>query len=242
MEFRKAACRLHTHIPHPRIKFHNVNSLSAHPQDKEGQKRKRRIIKHITELLKGTDILCLQETHLGSRDSITLTTNFRNHLIFHNNLSLGKAGTIIMVCKEYASGYDINQLEMGEVAKGRVQNLHFSSRIFPHKAKASFNVVNVYLSAGNSHAQRCRELASLSKLERTGHIFMCGDFNMTDNEVDSPTASSYLTMRGDTLRAWEELLDTLDLREVPQDTHTHYFITTTVQLPVLQDRQILHHT
>ena len=36
-------------------------------------------------------------------------------------------------------------------------------------------------------------------------------------------------MRGDTLRAWEELLDTLDLREVPQDTHTHYFITTTVQ-------------
>ena len=58
---------------------------------------------------------------------------------------------------------------------------------------------------------------------------MCGDFNMTDNENDSPTASSYLTMRGDTLRAWEELLDTLCLREVPQDTHTHYFISTKVQ-------------
>ena len=113
---RKAACRLNTHIPHPRLKFHNLNSLSAHPQDKTGRERKNRILSHITEMLKGTDILCLQKTHLGANDTITLTIHFRAFQVFHKNHSLGMAGTIIMVRKDFATGFNIHQMDMGKVA------------------------------------------------------------------------------------------------------------------------------
>ena len=219
--YKRAACRLNTYIPHPRIIFYNLNSLSAHPQDREGRHRKARVLKHIAELLKACDILCLQETHLGEMDNITLTTHFKNHLVFHNNLQLGRAGTTMLVSKDFASGYDISEVGLGEVAKGRVQALRFASLLFPHKARASFNVVNVYLSAGNKQSRRGRELATLDRLDTSGHTFLCGDFNFTDNTADSPSPTSYLTIRGADLIAWESLLDSLGLREIPQDTHTH---------------------
>ena len=171
----------------------------------------------------------MQETHLGSIDIITLTSYFRNHIIFHNNHSLGRAGTVIMVSRDYATGYDIQVVDLGEAAKGRVQAIHLTSLLFPHRPTASFNVVNVYLTAGDKHAQRCKELATLAVLDRSGHTFMCGDFNMTDKPEDSPSHTSYLTLRGKALEAWEKFLDTLGLKEVPQDTHTHFFLTTPVQ-------------
>jgi ribonuclease HI/exonuclease III len=226
-QHKRAACRLNTYIPHPRITFYNINSLSAHPLDKEGRHRKSRVLKHIAELLKACDILCLQETHLGPEDSITLTTHFKSHLVFLNNLDIGRAGTAILVSKDFASGYDISSINMGEIAKGRVQALRFASVIFPHKARASFNMANVYLSAGNKQKIREQELASLGRLDTSGHTFMCGDFNFTDRVADSPSPTSYLTIKGAELIAWESMLDSLGLREVPQDTHTHFFIAST---------------
>ena len=90
-----------TYIPHPCITSHNIASLSQHTQSAKGAARRQRVLTHIDRLLSGCDLLCLQETNLGKNDRTALAAQFQMHRPFHNNLSLGKAGTIFFSEKIY---------------------------------------------------------------------------------------------------------------------------------------------
>jgi hypothetical protein len=178
----RAACPLNTYIPHPRYKFQNITSLSAHAFDNKGSQRRQWILKHIEALLKHTDCLCLSETHLGALDQHYLNKYFgHTHLIFYNNLYRGRAGVVTLVCKKYATGFDISQTDLGPVAKGRVLALRFKSRLFPNNPRASFSMVNVYLKSGKDHTTKFAQLNLLNQLDGDEQVFLCGDFNMVDN-------------------------------------------------------------
>ena len=153
---------------------------------------------------------------------MALKIHFPNHLIFYNNLSLGKAGTMILVHKRYANNFNISEIPLGPAAQGRVQGLFFLSKKFPKDPKASFSLVNLYLTSGKDWEARFNQFTLLLKLNLKAHLFVLGDFNMTDKAEDSPSEGSYLHMKGGILLAWEALLTKLNLVELHQPTHTHY--------------------
>ena len=225
----RASCPLNTYIPHPRYKFQNITSLSAHAVDAKGTKRRLWIIKHIEALLSHTDALCLGETHLGALDGSYLGKYFgHTHLIFYNNLYRGRAGVITLVCKKFASGYEISQTDLGPLAKGRVLSLRFRSKLFPDNPRASFSLANVYLTSGKDHAAKFAQLNLLNQLDPLEQLFLCGDFNMVDNTEDCTSPTSYLVLTNRNLDVWTNFLEGLGLREIEQSSHTHFFITSPV--------------
>ena len=218
----RASCPLNTYIPHPRYKFQNITSLSAHAVDAKGTKRRLWIIKHIEALLSHTDALCLGETHLGALDGSYLGKYFgHTHLIFYNNLYRGRAGVITLVCKKFASGYEISQTDLGPLAKGRVLSLRFRSKLFPDNPRASFSLANVYLTSGKDHAAKFAQLNLLNQLDPLEQLFLCGDFNMVDNTEDCTSPTSYLVLTNRNLDVWTNFLEGLGLREIEQSSHTH---------------------
>ena len=86
-EIDRTACPLNSSIPHPRVIFHNMNSLSNYPNHPREHARNKRVLRHITSLNNTSDITCLQETHTASGETRALSTQFgQTHLIFYNNL------------------------------------------------------------------------------------------------------------------------------------------------------------
>ena len=130
-----------------------------------------------------------------------------------------------MVSKKYAANYTITEVDLGVEARGRVQAIFFRSKNHPDIPKASFSLVNLYLTSGHHLEERFAQLTLLLKLDRTAHTFMAGDFNQTTRSEDSPSASSYLHLRGGFLVAWEALMDKLRLSELHQEMHTNFVVT-----------------
>ena len=146
-----------TNIPHPGITSFNTRSLSTHAKGVGGKERKSRVIKFIRQLAAKSDVICLQETNLGSLDKRALTEDFPNHLVFHNPLKFGTAGSAILVSTKYARNYTVEEVPLGERAKGRVQALRF----LPAKdfLGGAHTVCNVYLLADNANGRiQCLEM------------------------------------------------------------------------------------
>ena len=74
----RAACRLGTSIPHPRIITHNVTSLTAYPVGPASRDRMFRVENHVRKMLKNNDIVLLQETQLKFLDHLTLERVYTN--------------------------------------------------------------------------------------------------------------------------------------------------------------------
>ena len=126
--FGEGLGRCDTYIPHPCITSHNIASLSQHAFDSKGAKRRQRKLNHIDRLLGACDILCLQETNLGKHDHAALAVHFKNHLPLHNNLCLGKAGTMVLISAKMQARYRIESITLPEAQDGRVQAICFTSR------------------------------------------------------------------------------------------------------------------
>ena len=222
----KASCRLGTMTPHPNISSFNTRSLSAHPRDETAARRRRKVRGLLADLSKTCDVLCLQETHLGKHDTHSLSALYKGtHIVFYNNLRLGRAGTAVIISKSFASGYDIEEVALGPPAQGRVQALKFKSKNFPDSPRASFHLINVYLSSGNDSTPRFRQLDTLNELDPRIPSFLCGDFNMVTSVYDCTNAGSAIVLTGDRIARWGRFLERHGLREVPQDSHTHFFVT-----------------
>ena len=135
-------------VPHPRLTTFNITSLSSNPSSGPSCRRWQRVLRTLEALLSRCDILCLQEVKLGRYDQVALSNVFRSHKIYYNNLKLGRAGTMILVSAKFASCFDISETPLPARAQGRVQALFFKSKKFPNVPKASFNLINVYLTSG----------------------------------------------------------------------------------------------
>ena len=163
--------RCDTYIPHPCITSHNIASLSQHAHDNKGAARRQRKLGHVDRLLGDCDILCLQETNLGKHDHAAVTVQFKNHAIFHNNLSLGKAGKMILVNAAVQQRYSIKPISLPEAQDGRVQVLRFTSK--SHSLNASENSARkTLITAGRSamHLVPPRFLGMVTRSDKMGPI------------------------------------------------------------------------
>ena len=211
-----------SYIPHPCITTFNINSLSYHALGTKGTTRRQRKINYIDKLLKGCDILCLQEPKLGKYDSSALKTHFPHHHIFYNNYRLNHAGTMVLVNRKYGRNFHIEELTLPPSTEGRVQALRFSSKAHPRIAKAGFDLLNAYLPAGDKAKKRLDLLSTIPLLKTPGHLFLCGDFNFTVEGQDTSNANACIKLNTTEFDRWEKLCDRLRIREVAQDTHTHF--------------------
>jgi ribonuclease HI/exonuclease III len=215
-------------LPTPRITSHNIRSLSAHATSATGAARFARVIKHIKQLLVASDILCLQETHLGLNERSVLNRYLPGHSIHYNNLKWGHAGTLVIVSPSYARLFRITPITLARPARGRLQALLFSSRSHPHTPRASFRLINTYLSSGYSPSAmeaKFRQLKTLRSLPSPIMSFMMGDFNFTEHAQDNPSLTSKLSLTGSARQEWDRLLSSWGLREVHQPIHTYYHLT-----------------
>ena len=211
-----------SYIPHPCITTFNINSLSYHAQGTKGAMRRQRKLNYLDKMLKGCDILCLQETKLGAFDSSALKAHFPHHHIFYNNHRLNHAGTMVMVSKGYGRNFHMKELTLPSHTKGRIQSIRFTSKAHPRIAKAGFDLSNVYLPAGDKAKERLDLLTSLPSLCTPGHAFLCGDFNFTTEGSDTSNNDASIKLNINEFDRWEKLCDQLHLREVAQETHTHF--------------------
>lgn len=221
--------RCDTYIPHPCITTHNIASLSQHAHDAKGAGRRQRKLNHIDRLLNSCDILCLQETNLGKHDNSALAVHFQTHRPFHNNLSLGRAGTMVLVSTKVQRMYHIKPIPLPEAQDGRVQVIRFTSKAHPTITEASFTLVNVYLPANGLNAGKIAHLSTLLrphiKKRIRGRIFMCGDFNFTTEAGEATNPHASIRLGKADKAAWEKVEQGLGIREVKQDTHTHFALT-----------------
>ena len=186
--------------------------------------RRQRKLAYIDKLFKGCDILCLQESKLGSFDSSALKTHFPLHHIFYNNHRLNHAGTMVMVSQKYGRNFHMEELTLPPTTAGRVQAIRFSAKAYPTIAKAGFDLFNVYLPAGDKAKERLDLLTTIPPLKTPGHSFLCGDFNFTVEEQDTSNSDSSIRLKTTEFDRWEQLYicDRLRLKEVTQGTHTHF--------------------
>jgi ribonuclease HI/exonuclease III len=221
--------RCDTYIPHPCITTHNIASLSQHAHDAKGAARRQRKLNHIDRLLGDCDILCLQETNLGKHDSTALATHFNTHRPFHNNLCLGKAGTMVLVSAKVQKRYHIKPIPLPEAQDGRVQVIRFTSKAHPTITNAGFTLINVYLPANGLNASKIAHLSALLhpqiKKRLRGRIFMCGDFNFITEDEDATNPLTSIRLGKADKTAWEKVEQGLGVREFKQDTHTHFALT-----------------
>ena len=210
--------------PLPSITTFNTNSLCMHAQDTPGRRRRARKLNYTNKLLR-TDILCLQETQLGQKDTSGLDIYFPQHKIHYNNLRLGRAGTATLISRRFAKKWLISPVDIGDAAVGWVQVLHFTPQGAGAGSRKDFHLVNCYLPAGGEAKKRLKLVDKVREIGRSGLMFMVGDMNMIDCEEDaSAGSSSSILLKGAHRRFWDRFLADTRLKEVHQPAHTHFFL------------------
>jgi ribonuclease HI/exonuclease III len=221
-----------------------------HRTDPSGRARRSKTLATITRLLARCDILCLQETRLGTNDNISLKTQYNDkYIIYYENDILGHGGTLTMVSRKFARDYQIEQVHLGEAAKGRILPLTFTPKSNltptpPSTLLPSLCVVNVYLTSGASPTERHLEFEELGKLDPTTRIILCGDFNFVEVPSDAPSSTSNIIITNETYDKWCDLVEKLNLKEVYQPTHTCYSLTKSLHSNHTSriDRFYINHT
>ena len=113
-------------VPHCRVITRNACSLSLHRTDPKGKFRKVKVLACVSRLLARCDVLCLQESRLGTNDTLSLSHYFPTHLVYYENDILGHGGVVSLVARKFAAKFDIEQLRLGGAAHGRILPLVFT--------------------------------------------------------------------------------------------------------------------
>ena len=137
---REETAQLASFLPQLKITTLNIRSILQSP-DLAGRERFSKKIKYIKNLLGKTDILNLQETHLGKHDSRTLKLQFPRFRIYYNNSKVGIAGTLVMVHPRVARDYVISPITLDPRTRGRVQALHFRSKLHPNREERALTLL-----------------------------------------------------------------------------------------------------
>ena len=219
-----------TRIPHISSASININSLSANATNPASTKAKRHnyVIKTINNLLKSHDILFIQETHLPLYDGNTLALNYPDHTIFYNNGKKRRAGTLVMINNSLKSRYYFCPRALDEAAIGHVQVVRLMPRELNGESSTChpLQLINFYLPASSHRAKRAA-LTSLLSLHRHRNMYTIamGDFNFIEHPEDHSPRSDTQLLDRKTRRLWQQVTKRLRLTELTQPTHTHYFVS-----------------
>ena len=210
----------------------NTNSLSANPTKTKSPKARRHanIVHAIRLLLKASDFLALQETHLGANDHHALSAKFPKHVLLYNNYKLGERGTLLIFPKRILQDYtyQVSSKVAGPHTKGRIQAIQFTPR---HSTGGHhpFLVINVYLQSDQNVEALSSQLRAIARIPTCPYTYLLGDFNFTENQEDSPSEHSNRLISGSPLELWNQVLEIHNLHEVRQPAHSHYQITKIIK-------------
>lgn len=205
-------------VPNIKISFYNIRSLSAYRTDRAGYKRYSKVIQNITDLLTSSHILCLQETHLLINDDFSLRKEFKDYKFFYNNLG-GAGGLLTLIHSSVCKFYDISEIPLASVTKGRVQALRFDSAAASDRYDLPFNLINWHFEGA-----KVAQVRSLLKIDNSVRNIGGGDCNFVVSPDDAPSENSGIILAGALEKAWDSVVEHLSFVEVHQPTPTHYFV------------------
>jgi exonuclease III len=218
----------HTNIPTPRTVTFNFNSLSQYNTSQAGLARRDNMISNLRALMKTTDIICGQETHLLPGEKRVLTGLFPNWVILYNNHPNPNhsktliAGTIILISPKYHRHYYINHLDIGYDTRGYIQVAQLQPKIENNNLSA-FQIINLYLPAIN-HTTKIPHIKATLQLTNKIHTFALGDFNFVEQPEDASHPRSEIPEGLN--KVWITFIDHFKLRENHQPLHTRTQIST----------------
>ena len=182
-------------------------------------------------------IICLQETKLRAGEASSLRSLLPNHTIFYDNNPLNspktplpefKAGVLTAFHSSLLRDYTIHRIPAHNDLDGHVALFFLSCN---SNSKPSLVVVNLRFLTLPDHSATLRSqehfcsliTSSLSLFLRAQPalrpiIFLSGDFNFVTNPSDT-TSTKSLPSRP----SWDSLLETFNLSDLQQDTHTFLF-------------------
>ena len=221
-------------IPTAPTVFHNVNSVSAHPTIFNGIKHQRasRIRSNTRALQAKFGLVSYLDTRLRVKDRWALQGAIsKGSKIYYSNFSSRQAGVLTIVSPYFVNNYDIEQVDLGREATGRVLALLLSPKPTSRGAeKKPFYNVAVYLTPGAKHTERAAQLSTLLSLCQGIHTTVGGDFNFIETEDDTTDYSDYYTLPDRFLETWRDVKHHLGLFEVHQPVHTHHHSTGSTRL------------
>ena len=213
-------------IPTAPTVFHNVNSVSAHPTVFNGVKHKRsaRIRANTRALQAKFGLISYLDTRLRSRDQRALQGAVsKGSVIYYSNLNRRQAGVLTIVSPYFVNNYDIEQVDLGQAAIGRVLALLFTPKPTSRGAcKKPFYNVALYLTSGAKHSERADQLSTLLLLRQGVHTTIGGDFNFIDSDDDASDFTAYYTLPDSFRAVWQNVKYHLCLMEVNQPVHTYH--------------------
>ena len=164
-----------------------------------------------------------QETGLGSMENTALKAEFPQWDCYYSNLEKGRAGVLTMVRKTVNKKYTVTKVELPRAAAGRVLVLHMHSKDTPGADKASFNLVNVYLSSGQgAMGEKLEQISALTKVDARYHTVVGGDFNFVENASDCTGHIGNNCLTGEARAAWKQTCVRLRLVDTEQELHTRF--------------------
>ena len=174
-------------------------------------------------VLCGRDFGLFQGTWLGSFESEAMKKEFPEWRLYYSNLERNKGGLLTMVRKTMEKRYSVTQTPLPGAAKGRVLALHLLSKEAPQDPKASFNLVNVYFSSGQSDmAAKAEQIGALAKVDGSCYTVVGGDFNFVEQQADCSGSLDNSKLLGEAKVVWDREVARLRLLDVAQDAHTWF--------------------
>ena len=132
---------------------------------------------------------------------------------------------MVFIPKPLLSIYQIFSPPLGPEARGFVQLIRLNP--LPHCASTHLplNITTVHLKNGRD---KIPQLLSLLPINPEVHHILGGDFNFIEHPSDASNPQSSILIEGNERKLWETVVGKLCLREIPQPTHTHYFLSSSL--------------
>ena len=214
-------------IPTPSIITININDLSSEAVTVEAIARRSQAADYIEDLLKGADVLLIQETGLRTSNKHYLQSRFPNSRILYNNSSkLGTAGTMIILSPAYTARYAIQEISIPGL-EGYVQLIKFLDPT-DQSHTPLWQLYNVYLHTADKQLEQLSQMQTLLRHALTTPdppiTYIAGDFNFVHSPLDTTSSNDNALLRGDRKLTWESFINHLQLKEVTAAFHTRFKI------------------
>jgi hypothetical protein len=200
----------------------NINGLKIAP----ASWRTSILIKNIKRILKTSDFLLLQETHLTKHDLPHLNTHLPNHRIFHSGESTNTAGVITIASSKISDCFYLRPCPIDdESANGYLLPVYATHKSLPelHEPPTAL-ILNCYLASGNPDL-RLAQLSAAISVNPAVHNFAGGDWNFIDKVPDAiPYNPDYRKLSDAFKDTWDDFTQKFGLSEFHQPSHTRFDI------------------
>ena len=211
---------------------YNTNSLFNYAHKTDVNRKHR--TKNINTLCSQHDFVLIQDVRLYPSETHNHTLHDyinKGDKFFHSlapptqkkdGTKVANAGVITVVSSEVLKSYNISVMPLPNSLAGRALLLRASAK--EGREKGTFYVLNLYLTP-SSHASNRIEIDTLYTHLKSiidSQLIMAGDFNFVENPTkDTASGAKSYDLPDNFFTTWNKFLDTYNLKEVHQDTHTY---------------------